>query len=321
MRRLLFLVLPLLLLVPALGFAEAEPPRYFYKFVDAELRKAKLPARDGLTVTLPNGGAVALDRIAGNCTKTRRAACRAEVRAFVAAMAQPAVDAPRTLTWDEAKPKLRVRVYDRRVLQRPEVLDATAGREIAPDLWATLMVDSPQTTRSATLEELEQWGVTAEAALDIAWAAHAADAVEVVDVDTNDSPVPTRVLVSQDYYLSSALAWLDRYLEPAPGGWYVTAPVRGQIWCHRIDGVGGALEGIKRLSPLIASVRESEPDPFTDEVFWFHDGTLDRLELAPGPDGLVFTPTDRFTEVVLALAEAEAAAKAASEAAAAEGAP
>jgi len=275
--RYLLLLLVLLALPTAATAAEDEIPAYFFKFVDAQIRKAGLGERDGLTLAGPDGqGQINLERIARNCQVRTRGECKAEVRRFFEGLAELSLD--ELPTWEEAAPRLRLRVYDLDGAPEDYFVD-TVRRPIAADLWLVVMLDSPRTTRAVSPSDLERWGQEAAAAFARARANHDAEpGADVIETGPPKADVAAKIMTG-GYYLTSLLAWPERYLgtEDPALGWIILAPNRGIVFGIRVDSVETLSVAVEVAHRLIES--DEGPDKFSLSPFWWYGGQLERLLL------------------------------------------
>ena len=282
--------------------AEPELGPWFYRFVDAQLRKIEGAERDGLVVALPDGGQLQLHRTAHNCTLVPKGECKAMVRRFLRAVGTLDVTAAEDdVSWAAAAPRLRVRLYD--LHGHPEgrsLFEDAAHAETLPELLSVVMLDSPETTRSVSASELSDWGVSTEQALERARKNHSKDPRPVIErLGPPEVDLPALVVGSDDHYLSSYLIWLDTLLadEPTPAyGWAVVARSRDMIWLFRMDQLEHLVTGVDLVSRLLFG--DEVLNPFSPTGFWLHDGVLERLDLRLDAESLRFAPSARMTELL-----------------------
>jgi hypothetical protein len=187
---------------------------------------------------------------------------------------------------DEALPsldQLRVQIAPR----QPE--DELAGQVVRPfgsAFDARVVVDhsgrvAPLTTRRATA-----LGLDPDRAVETA--IRQTIVVELQHLAAREHRIgdATLHLVARDGspYVTAVLLSVARFVPgPAPHGILVAAPRFSAVVLHRVESVA-ALNVAVIIARLAGQMYRDAPDPCTDRVFWWLDGTLHPIDVTDGED-------------------------------------
>lgn len=212
-----------------------------------------------------------------------------------------AIEEPLDLSdFELAQHLLRTRIY-------PAEADngVLAARPFAPGLIEAVVVDTPTTVRTVTVEEMHGWPVSGDALFVLGRANVRADGpLQVEEQDL--AGIRVAVLQGWTFYAATHLAWLEEYLEIGPYGALVVAPNRGLIIAYPIHGgaaAGGYQGVVAAAQELQAQARrgyEEGPGSLSPHLFWWRAGQLTLLDLRYEGDSLVLPRT--FLSVLTRLA-------------------
>ncbi|REF01094.1 hypothetical protein DFJ69_6693 [Thermomonospora umbrina] len=208
-----------------------------------------------------------------------------------------AIEEPLDLSdFELAQHLLRTRIY-------PAEADngVLAARPFAPGLIEAVVVDTPTTVRTVTVEEMDGWPVSGDALFMLGRANVRADGPLQVD-DSELGGVPVAVLHGWSFYTATHLAWLEEYVDIGPYGALVAAPSRGLIMAHAIRpraGYRGTVEAARELQAQAHQAYEDGPGSLSPHLFWWRTGELTLLETRYDGDALVL-PRD-FLQVLTTL--------------------
>jgi hypothetical protein len=208
-----------------------------------------------------------------------------------------AIEEPLDLSdFELAQHLLRTRIY-------PAEADngMLAARPFAPGLIEAVVVDTPTTVRTVTIEEMDGWPVSGDALFMLGRANVRADGP--LQVDEQDlAGVPVSVLHGWSFYAATHLAWLEEYVEIGPYGALVVAPSRSLIVTHAIRPRGGyraTLAAARELHAQAYQAYEEGPGSLSPHLFWWRTGELTLLETRYEGDAMVL-PRD-FMNVLTTL--------------------
>jgi hypothetical protein len=196
-----------------------------------------------------------------------------------------AIEEPLDLSdFELAQHLLRTRIY-------PAEADngALAARPFAPGLIEAVVVDTPTTVRTVTVEEMNGWPVSGDALFMLGRANVRADGPLQVD-DSELGGVPVAVLHGWSFYAATHLAWLEEYVEMGPYGALVVAPSRSLIVAHPINpraGYHATVAAARELQIQAHQAYEDGPGSLSPHLFWWRGGELTLLETRYEGDSLV----------------------------------
>lgn len=189
-----------------------------------------------------------------------------------------AVEEPLDLgDFELAQHLLRTRIY-------PEEADngALAARPFAPGLIEAVVVDTPTTVRTVTIDEMESWPVSGDALFMLGRANVRADGrLQLEEQDLGG--VRVAVLQGWTFYAATHLAWLEEYLEVGMHGALVVAPSRSLIIAHPISptthvGLQATVTAAEELRAQAHRAYEDGPGSLSPHLFWWRGGELALLE-------------------------------------------
>lgn len=186
--------------------------------------------------------------------------------------------------FDLAQHLLRTRIY-------PTEADngILAARPFAPGLIEAVVVDTPTTVRTVTIDEMNGWPVSGDALFMLGRANVRGDGLLQVD-EQDMNGVRVSVLHGWTFYAATHLAWLELYADMGPYGALVVVPNRSLIMVHTIRERAGHGHVIAAATELQAQARqayEEGPGSLSPHLFWWQGGALTLLETRYHGDSLV----------------------------------
>ncbi len=161
---------------------------------------------------------------------------------------------------------LRVRLYP--VSAFPEgVLDSLVAREIAPGLWQTLVVDSPDSLQPLPRSTHERSGRPDAEVFEEAVAASVNETVEVSEHEI-DGVRLVHVGGRHPYVAAHAHA-LERYLGEAPHGALVVFPVPEVLIAHPL-GQGHPIVAMDNMRQIAERFVADGDKPISAQLYWWH---------------------------------------------------
>jgi hypothetical protein len=209
-----------------------------------------------------------------------------------------AIEEPLDLSdFEMARHLLRTRIY-------PSEADngVLAARPFAPGLIEAVVVDTPTTVRTVTIEEAQGWPVSGEALFALGRAGVRADGALQCEEQEIAGTVLT-VLHGWTFYAATHLAWLEEYLELGPYGALVVVPSRSLIAAYPIrvpheqapwdpaPGYGQTVRAATELQIQAQHAYEEGPGSLSPHLFWWRSGRLTLLETRFDGESLVL-PAD-----------------------------
>ncbi|HEX2313028.1 MAG TPA: hypothetical protein VHJ17_04800 [Thermomonospora sp.] len=208
-----------------------------------------------------------------------------------------AIEEPLDLSdFELAQHLLRTRIY-------PAEADngVLAARPFAPGLIEAVVVDTPTTVRTVTVEEMDGWPVSGDALFMLGRANVRADGPLQVE-DSELGGVPVAVLHGWSFYAATHLAWLEEYVDIGPYGALVVAPSRSLIVAHPIRpgaGYEATVRAARELQAQAHQAYEDGPGSLSPHLFWWRAGELTLLETRYDGEALLL-PRD-FLQVLTTL--------------------
>ncbi|HEV7931536.1 MAG TPA: hypothetical protein VGP70_04340 [Actinomadura sp.] len=196
-----------------------------------------------------------------------------------------AIEEPLDLSdFELAQHLLRTRIY-------PAEADngILAARPFAPGLIEAVVVDTPTTVRTVTIDEMEDWPVSGDALFMLGRSNVRADgSLQVEEQDLG--VVRVAVLQGWTFYAATHMAWLEEYLDIGPYGALVVAPNRSLIVAHPIQAGAGHEAVVNAATELQAQAHqayEEGPGSLSPHLFWRKAGTLTLLETRYDGESLI----------------------------------
>lgn len=240
---------------------------------------AAFQGADTLVVTLPDGNHASAD-ISGLRAALSEATPE-QIAHNAAQFARTSVEQLGQATRQGGEPsgQLRARLYP--VSAFPEgVLDSLLAREIAPGLWQTVVVDSPESLRPLPRQVHERSGRPDGEVFAEAVAASVAETVEVSEHEVNGAHIVH--IGGQHPYVAAHVHALGRYLGDLPHGALVAFPVPEVLLAHPL-GQGHPIAAMDHMQQLAERFTADGDKPVSAQLYWWHPGSRSREQGTP-PD-------------------------------------
>jgi hypothetical protein len=196
-----------------------------------------------------------------------------------------AIEEPLDLSdFELAQHLLRTRIY-------PAEADngILAARPFAPGLIEAVVVDTPTTVRTVTIDEMDGWPVSGDALFMLGRSNVRADGPLQAE-DQELGAVRVTVLQGWTFYAATHLAWIEEYVDIGPHGALVVAPNRSLIVAHPIHaghGYGNVVNAATELQAQAHQAYEEGPGSLSPHLFWRRAGTFTLLETHYDRDSLI----------------------------------
>ena len=212
--------------------------------------------------------------------------------------AAPGAGASPPLGRDEALAALRVRL-DPRV----EDDDATAlRRRVCDGLSAVLVVQEGGRLRAVDEADADRWDQSSSAL----WERAQANTKAAQDLHrstlTLEGGVEVTVVTATSPVAASAALWPEDVVGDGlgPAGALVAVPTRHTLMVHAIRHLG-VVEGMRHLLPLVVRRHAEGPEPLSDQLYWWHAGTLTLIGSRVDGDWVSVTPPAELVAALNAL--------------------
>ncbi|MCW2885555.1 MAG: hypothetical protein QOE54_1665 [Streptosporangiaceae bacterium] len=206
-----------------------------------------------------------------------------------------AIEEPLDLSnFDLAQHLLRTRIY-------PAEADngVLAARPFAPGLIEAVVVDTPTTVRTVTIEEARSWPVSLDSLFVLGRSNVRSDGpLQCEEHEAGD--VRFAVLQGWTFYAATHAAWLEEYLDLGPHGALVVVPSRSMIaaypiqgrgvaepWAAYPNGYGPVVRAAAELQAQAQQAYEEGPGSLSPHLFWWRAGALTLLETRYDGDSVV----------------------------------
>jgi hypothetical protein len=171
---------------------------------------------------------------------------------------------------------------------------------VADDLLAVLVLDLPQSVATVGVEQRKGWSLSDDELHRLA-----IDNVKRFDPPQLDDfelepGVPARALVGESYFVASHALQIARFVDPTAHGLLVIAPHRHAVIVHRIEGPK-VLQAVNGFLGLAHRMHLEGPGSISDQLYWWHDGVLERQPSEIRDQTLRFAPTPAFEGMLSAL--------------------
>lgn len=163
---------------------------------------------------------------------------------------------------------------------------AVPGRPAADPLSSTLV----------TRRDLEHWGVPAPSAYRVARANVRAEGPLDCRIARVEGGRIT-VITGGSAYAASHVWWLPEYLDVGPSGALVALPHRHMVCAHPIDDAG-VLGTVGALLRFVRREFETSPGGLTDQLYWWHQGSMTLQPVEHGRDRIRLRPTPELAAVL-----------------------
>jgi hypothetical protein len=158
------------------------------------------------------------------------------------------------------------------------VLDKLLSREIAPGLWQTVVVDSPETLQPLSRVHHERSGRPDGEVFAEAVAGTVGEAVEVSEHELNGAKVVH--IGAQHPYVAAQAHTLDRYVGESPYGSLVAFPVPEVILAHPL-GEGHPVAAMDNMQEIAERFAGDAEKPISPQLYWWHPNSRDRAQGEP----------------------------------------
>lgn len=173
--------------------------------------------------------------------------------------------------------RLRVRLYHATAF--PEgVLEQLVAREIAPGLWQTVVIDSPESLQPLSRVTHEESGRHEGEVFTEAVASALEEPVEVSEHELSGARIVH--LGARHPYVAAQAHALDRFVGEAPHGLLVAFPVPEVILAHPL-GQGHPIAGMDHLGQLAQRFVDDAEKPISPQLYWWHPGSRGRAQGDP----------------------------------------
>ncbi|PDP84538.1 hypothetical protein CQJ94_28140 [Glycomyces fuscus] len=240
---------------------------------------AALQGADTLVVTLPDGNHASAD--IGDLRAALNGATPEQVAHNTARFARTSVEQLGQATGQDGDTagRLRVRLYPSSVF--PEgVLDSLLAREVAPGLWQTVVVDSPDSLRPLPRQVHERSGRPDGEVFAEAVAASVDETVEVSEHEVDGARIVH--IGGRHPYAAAHVHDLGRHLGDLPHGALVVFPIAEVVLAHPL-GQGHPIAAMDHMQQIAERFTADGDKPVSAQLYWWHPGSGSRERGAP-PD-------------------------------------
>jgi hypothetical protein len=232
---------------------------------------------DTLVMPMPDGNTASTD--IGSFRAALDGAAPEQIAQHAAGFARSAVDqlAKAARQGSESADELRVRLYPESAFPQG-VLETLLSREIAPGLWQTVVVDSPESLQPLSRRAHESTGRSDD---EVFAAAVASSLTEPVEVSEHEISGTRLVHIGgQHPYVAATVHDLDRHLGQAPHGALVALPVPEVVIAHPLGQAHpiAAMENLREIAQRFAADADK---PISTQLYWWHPSSRTRGQGAP----------------------------------------
>jgi hypothetical protein len=197
--------------------------------------------------------------------------------------------------WALARPNLRIRVYPPESVVAP---DQSFVWQLAPDLFAVLVYDLPETLFNVTQEAARPWGQDRDALWRTGLENMNLEPRPKVTNIGNDA-TPVLAIEGESYYTATNVLWLDRFMYLDPGlGAVVGVPSRHLLVAHPLRNLGAAV-AINQIMAGVSGIFDAGPGSITPNLYWWRRGSL--THLPSDRRARTFTPPAEFVQLLNSL--------------------
>lgn len=200
-------------------------------------------------------------------------------------MTEPDDDtAPLPTDIDELRALLRVRLIPESELAAAPV--PTVHRVVLPHVAALLVLDLPDRLVVVTPERATELadGETRDELWELAEQQVRDHDHPDIDVEEPADGVPIMVLSSPSYFGATHVLWADRFLDAPPDGLLLAVPHRHLVLVHGVRDAGAQV-ALPNLALLARHHHDQGEGPVSPWLYWWHDETYHRIEVAMNADG------------------------------------
>jgi hypothetical protein len=202
-------------------------------------------------------------------------------------------DEDRPVSWEEAAPMVRLRLYASAHLPPG---DRSVVWPVNDDLVVALMIDGSDTAASVSESELTDWHVKPELSFDRAL--HNTVELEPYTDETTQLEDGTEIhFITGGFYTSARLLVLENHLGEAPHGAVIAVPNRHTLLYHPILDFT-AVGAINRIVAEAARRYDEGPGSISPSLYWWNEGELTRLQATIQGERIRFSPPDDFVQML-----------------------
>ena len=184
--------------------------------------------------------------------------------------------APLVVDAEEATARLRVRLQPAEFVAAVEDL---AALEVADGLYATLVLDYPESSQPVTTDQLIAWDLELDPAVELALDNVAWDGAPIHDSAAVGGG--TVEVYGERIYAASWVLLLDDLLDAAaPSGVVVAIPTRENLDVHVVSADSRPVLDV--MAEVAYQTYEDGPASITDDLYWWHDGELTTIPTIDG---------------------------------------
>ena len=192
--------------------------------------------------------------------------------------------------------QIKLRLYPRAMMASlPE--GALVTWPVADDLLAVLVLDLPQSVATVGGEQRKLWSTSDEELHRLALEnVQRFDPPQLDDFELEPG-VHARALVGESFFVASHALQIARFVDPTEHGLLVIVPHRHTALVHRIVGPE-VLKAVNGFLGLAHRMHLEGPGSISDQLYWWHDGVLERQPSEVRDQTLTFRPTPRFEQML-----------------------
>jgi hypothetical protein len=202
--------------------------------------------------------------------------------------------------FDQVKPIIRVRLLPDESMGGMSPAQVSGSRPYAPGILLALVYDFPDSTRSVPLEDLDSWPLDPDAVWQIAIDNTRLEAQPVrqnVPVDGGSF----ELAVGDSFYLATRAMLLADVLPPGTVDAVFAVPNRHTLLWHAIRDLS-VVGSMQAMMQVTSKSFLDGPGSISNQLYWWHDGTVVHLPLSVQGDKIAFTPPDEFVALLNTLA-------------------
>jgi hypothetical protein len=202
--------------------------------------------------------------------------------------------------YDQVEKYIGIKLYSTEYLSSVG-LDVTITREIAGNVYATLIFDLPDGIISISTEQADKWKKTQEELFETG----------VQNIKNNYSFDVSKEkfgefyiwFIQGDHFFTSNIIFdLDKYPQvTGSNGALIGIPHRHATIIYPIENME-TVTAINSLIPAIHGMYEEGPGSVSDNLFWYKDGQFENLPYKIEDGKIQFYPTENFIELLNNLA-------------------
>ncbi len=181
-----------------------------------------------------------------------------------------------------ALPLLKARLWLSEVVSEKWVL-----QDLGAGLCAVLVVDEPGMTRSVVRADLERWNISEDEVWALVRDNLRAESLtpETQQLSTEDGVRLTSFDCLSWHFAASHLLLMDELVPTGlPCGVLVAVPRRSSLIYHVIEDAAVLSRVCLVLALIAGGLFEEGPGSISDRLFWWHDGLLSPIQMAPVVD-------------------------------------